>query len=552
MTVRPDPPADERAADPEPSSEASAAGQESQPPAEKSEPSEPTAGEVSAGVADSPEHAEQDQPSPEQDQGGQPAPGEEAPAEPAPGDDTAPAPPDEQSADAGEADQDPNQATPEEVSAGVADPEDAASGDQADRPEVDQDADQPTPEEDQANEVPGLLGPEEVVPEDDDFRREVEAQTGRIETPASILDELDNGWRGTRDEADAAHTEADGGMGALMDSWNDPAVDEARRRVGLPVEETRQHGESAGAMRDPIRGARDQLNSVVGERERLIEEGARQTRLAEATQPSPDRELTRDRILDLTVAGIRDADRRAAENITNDPRWAAVEAPPANPAGPDVGGLLTSSSTAAAAGADAIHGVRGDLSRMAAQDLAARGDFLDGRARLVDAIFDGRFDKWSQATKNEAGALMDAAAEHQGRADAAKSFSRGLKVGGAVAAPFAIAGAIDDYHNGESAAQAITSNAAGFGASVATGAAAGAVVGSFIPVPIVGTAVGAGVGALAGTAAGAFTSGAVDSLFQNGLNEVEDIGRAAGEGWKGITTSGQALWDGAKWLTGNG
>lgn len=86
----------------------------------------------------------------------------------------------------------------------------------------------------------------------------------------------------------------------------------------------------------------------------------------------------------------------------------------------------------------------------------------------------------------------------------------GLKAGGAIA----LAGIAYDIHNGKPVDQAIVSGGVGFGASVA----AGAVIGTFIPVPFAGTA----VGALGGAVVGIFASGAVDSLYKNGIGGVGD------------------------------
>ncbi|GAB3502680.1 hypothetical protein [Amycolatopsis cihanbeyliensis] len=86
----------------------------------------------------------------------------------------------------------------------------------------------------------------------------------------------------------------------------------------------------------------------------------------------------------------------------------------------------------------------------------------------------------------------------------------GFRAGGALAA----AGVVYDIANGKPVAQAVTSGAVGFGASMAAGAA----VGSFIPVPVAGTVVGAIVGA----GVGVFTSGMVDSLWENGVGAVGD------------------------------
>ncbi|MFI7589862.1 hypothetical protein ACIB24_22555 [Spongisporangium articulatum] len=116
----------------------------------------------------------------------------------------------------------------------------------------------------------------------------------------------------------------------------------------------------------------------------------------------------------------------------------------------------------------------------------------------------------------------------------AKSAEGAEKVGGRLMLGFggalAVADAAYDIHNGKPVAQAVVSSGASFGASVA----AGAVIGSFIPVPVVGTA----VGALGGAAVGVFTSGMVDSLFENhgdvadaigdGVSEVGDAGKAIG------------------------
>ncbi len=93
------------------------------------------------------------------------------------------------------------------------------------------------------------------------------------------------------------------------------------------------------------------------------------------------------------------------------------------------------------------------------------------------------------------------------------------------------------------------SNGGGFAASVIAGAATGAVVGSFIPVPGVGTAVGAVVGA----GVGVFTSGAIDSLFEDGpdvmdawdagLESLGDTGGAIADGVGGLVDGVGGLFD---------
>ena len=98
----------------------------------------------------------------------------------------------------------------------------------------------------------------------------------------------------------------------------------------------------------------------------------------------------------------------------------------------------------------------------------------------------------------------------------------------------AIGGGFYDYHvKGESAAQAITSNAGGFAASVATGAA----VGTFIGGPV-GTAAGAVIGA----GVGVFTSGMIDGLFEYD----GDVSDALMAGADSVVDAGGALVDAGK------
>lgn len=108
-----------------------------------------------------------------------------------------------------------------------------------------------------------------------------------------------------------------------------------------------------------------------------------------------------------------------------------------------------------------------------------------------------------------------------------------LKAGGALA----VAGIGLDIAGGEDPVQAVASGGGGFLASVAAGAGAGAVVGTFVPIPGVGTAAGAVVGA----GVGIFTSGAIDSLFENG----PDVGAAFDSGVDALADTGGAIADGA-------
>ena len=87
-----------------------------------------------------------------------------------------------------------------------------------------------------------------------------------------------------------------------------------------------------------------------------------------------------------------------------------------------------------------------------------------------------------------------------------------------------------DIANGKPVGQAVVSSRVGFGVSVATGA----VTGSAIPVPVVGTAFGAVIGA----GVGVFASGAVDSLWQNGIG---DVGGAIADGAEAVGDTGEAV-----------
>lgn len=101
-----------------------------------------------------------------------------------------------------------------------------------------------------------------------------------------------------------------------------------------------------------------------------------------------------------------------------------------------------------------------------------------------------------------------------------------FRAGGALA----VAGVAYDIANGKPVGQAVVSGGVGFGASVAAGAA----IGTAIPVPVVGTA----VGAVGGAVVGVFASGAVDSLWQNGIG---DVGGAIEDGAEAVVDTAAAI-----------
>ncbi|MFC9894534.1 WXG100 family type VII secretion target [Nocardia sp. NPDC127579] len=108
---------------------------------------------------------------------------------------------------------------------------------------------------------------------------------------------------------------------------------------------------------------------------------------------------------------------------------------------------------------------------------------------------------WSRQLFKNAGEALD---------DAARAKASGAKIGLRVGGALAVVGVAYDIYNGKDPEQAIVSGVGGFAASVAAGAA----IGSFIPVPVAGTA----VGAVGGAVVGLFTSGAIDSMYTNGLS----------------------------------
>lgn len=101
----------------------------------------------------------------------------------------------------------------------------------------------------------------------------------------------------------------------------------------------------------------------------------------------------------------------------------------------------------------------------------------------------------------------------------------------------------DDINNGESVEQAVVSNGVGFAASLAAGAGTGAIIGSFIPVPVVGTIVGAVAGTIVGGVVGIVTSGMIDSMWENGVDGIEDVGQAIADGWGEVVATGEAIGD---------
>ena len=164
--------------------------------------------------------------------------------------------------------------------------------------------------------------------------------------------------------------------------------------------------------------------------------------------------------------------------------------------------------------------------------------YIDADGRFTGTSPDDFYDALRKADDFDLRA-SDAArgAEFEGSRLASK-VGKGFFVLGVAATGWGI---YQDMQDGESAGQATTSNVGGFLAGVGAGAAVGAAVGSMGPGP--GTAVGAVVGAVVGTGVGIVTSGAIDSMWENGVDSIGDVGDAVGDGWGELTDTVGAVGD---------
>lgn len=222
-----------------------------------------------------------------------------------------------------------------------------------------------------------------------------------------------------------------------------------------------------------------------------------------------------------------------------------------NRAAADAAEVRAELTTAAEGLTDEYRGLEGPEWLLNAADVAggfagATMQFNSSALRGTSTYFQGLAHDYLERIRANPGAFSNADLDHwdkvarnaddlAGRADDLKGTSKTfpLKASGALA----VAGIGLDIATGEDPVQAVASGGGGLLASVAAGAGAGAVIGSFVPIPGVGTAAGAVIGA----GVGIFTSGAIDSLFENG----PDVGEAVDAGWDAVTDTGGAIADGA-------
>ncbi len=184
-------------------------------------------------------------------------------------------------------------------------------------------------------------------------------------------------------------------------------------------------------------------------------------------------------------------------------------------------------------GTDLMGGLGGAVAEFQASTLRGTADEL-GRtarqfletARSADPALVGRtkfYDDLDSATREVR--KFDDLAKHADDLDSAARRIP-LKLGGVLA----VAGIGYDIATGKDPVEATVSGVGGFAASVGTGALIGTAIGG-----PVGTAVGAVVGA----GVGIFTSGAIDSLFENG----PDVGEAVDAGVDAVKDTGEAIGD---------
>lgn len=119
-----------------------------------------------------------------------------------------------------------------------------------------------------------------------------------------------------------------------------------------------------------------------------------------------------------------------------------------------------------------------------------------------------------------------------------KGLTRGLGALGILTTAY---GVHSDLQDGESTEQAVVSNVGGTLAGMGAGAAVGAGVGSVVPVA--GTAVGAAVGAVVGAGVSIVASGAIDSMYEDGVENLGDVGEAIEDGAEELVDFGGDLVD---------
>lgn len=343
-------------------------------------------------------------------------------------------------------------------------------------------------------------------------------------------------------------------------SWTGDAGDGARGRMTTLADRTAGLAEAATATATALDVLAAALGTAQGETERArgvasaggLTVAGTVVHSPAPAQPVPDLPAgstsAEAQQHELAMARHREATARLATwdevvGIVEDARhrWSEALAAAASTWSANAGNLVGLTTNLLSTGAEL--GAIATVSRFSSAAAQSHTEQAAALARHVDELApDGRvvtskphwYDLYDQMRTQTA--LADDAARAAGSARTPVALGRGLMVLGIAATGYGI---YDDIQNGESPAQAAVSNGVGFGVSLlagaGAGAATGAVVGSFIPVPVVGTVAGAVVGTVVGTAAGLITSGAIDSMWENGVESLGDVGDAIADGWDELT-----------------
>jgi hypothetical protein len=171
--------------------------------------------------------------------------------------------------------------------------------------------------------------------------------------------------------------------------------------------------------------------------------------------------------------------------------------------------------------------MRGHAAHLAESALKVRTATVRPGAALTPELFYDDLDRAGLLTA-QSQAVTD---------DAARLVRAGKAAGWLVGGALTGVSIYQDLEAGESTTQAVVSNGGGFLASVGAGAAIGAAIGTVVPGP--GNVVGVVAGAVVGGVVGIATSGAIDSIFENGW----DVGAAWDNGLQDLTDTGAAVAD---------
>lgn len=378
----------------------------------------------------------------------------------------------------------------------------------------------------------------------------IDGEPGPLRRAASWLG--DTLARAAAATSDVAHVQ----QGRLATSWSGEAAAGARARTTTLTARTDELAAAAtatGSMLEALASALDDAQADMAHARAVALAGGLRVEGTLVHPPTPARPVPALPV-DATPqeADAHDAAMRAHADATAKAstfdevvrladaaraRWARALSEASAVWGERSGNLVGLTADLLSAGVEAS--AVAAFSRFAAAGAQAHSAAAARLAGHVDALSPGgrvvtTHQHWYElydAMRTESAAADDAArAARSGRVPV--GLGRALGGLGVLATGYGI---YDDIQQGESPAQAAVSNGVGFGASLLAGAGTGAVVGSFIPVPVVGTVVGAVAGTVVGAGVGLITSGMIDSMWENGVDSIGDVGDAIADGWDEMT-----------------